>query len=385
MDSVESVVRGCYEEYRAFDKAYCRAALSSLRRQDTSWQTPPESREDLSQVPFLSSADGEFVFHDYDIDQEEDVVETGCVDTLKLKADTTFQPHPAYELCTSVARNIKVGDDPDYMPFAPFGDDPSFEFSDYNEEYGWLAWQAPKMLDPDLEIISIEALSLLINELGIAPEDVEELGLFPARYPAAPSPAVPRLSKLVHKRDFPTDLPSGWRLSLPYHPPYASGPSGILDSFLSSFCHNPNCLTGYCTTHMDNIPPPIPPPVSNLWPATLDSAAGDPCGKDCFLAAATSLRDINSVALWTEDDKELLKTVLTHSPDALPCDLAVICRKLCFEVAKYRRRYFDSLPRPGKERAAKRQTKKVAASTFQDNDSTVYKPFVSFCHLIVLT
>ena len=146
MDSCENIVRGCYEEYRAFDKAYCRAALASLKRPETFSQ---RHAEDPSQGSLLNSADGEFVF--YDFNEEEDAVafETGRVDTQNVEADTTFQSHPAYELCTSVSRNIQVGDDPDYMPFAPFSDDPAFEFLDYNDEYTWLAWQAPKMFDPD--------------------------------------------------------------------------------------------------------------------------------------------------------------------------------------------------------------------------------------------
>ncbi|KAJ2917884.1 hypothetical protein MD484_g2499, partial [Candolleomyces efflorescens] len=386
MNSATDVIGRCYEEYRVFDKACCLAALSSLKRQAALAESQPtlQSDEDISQgSPSVNSSDGDFVFYDFGEGEDALPIETARVDTQSFEADATFQPHPAYELCTAIARNIKVGDDPDYMPFAPFSDDPTFKFLDYNNEYTWFAWQPPKMLDPDrrftfalseirrpeheiVEIVSIEALSLLLDRYGMLPEVVDELGLFPARYPAAPSSAVPRLSRLRHKRDFPTELPPGWTLSLKYAPPHKSGPSGIIDSLLSSFCHNPNCLTGYCTVHMwDAVPPPIPPPLSNLSPAVLDSAAGDPCGKDCFLAAATSLRDINTVSPWTEDDKELLNSVLTHSPDALPCDLAVICRKPCFEVAKHRRQYFDNVPRPGKERPAKRHAKKVTSYNLQ--------------------
>jgi histone-lysine N-methyltransferase EZH2 len=151
MNSAQNAIRVRYEEYRAFDKAYCRAALSSLRRQGALSESQPslESDEDPSRRPCVNRSDGEFVFDDFGDEEEELPVGIAHVDTRKFEADATFQPHPAYELCSSIARNIKVGDDPDYMPFAPFSDDPSFKFLDYNEEYTWLAWQPPKMFDPD--------------------------------------------------------------------------------------------------------------------------------------------------------------------------------------------------------------------------------------------
>lgn len=36
--------------------------------------------------------------------------------------------------------------------------------------------------------------------------------------------------------------------------------------------------------------------------------------------------------MWSEDDQSVLKTTLDIEPDIEPCNLAVICRKPCFEV-----------------------------------------------------
>lgn len=35
---------------------------------------------------------------------------------------------------------------------------------------------------------------------------------------------------------------------------------------------------------------------------------------------------------WNEKNLSIFKSVLTLDPDALPCDLAIVCRKRCIEV-----------------------------------------------------
>ncbi|KAJ3548227.1 hypothetical protein NMY22_g1340 [Coprinellus aureogranulatus] len=354
----------CIEDYREFDTSYCKDALSSLRVDNLDLLDSPAPPVELPDSDGDLSS-GEFVFYDYENNEEARVY------PVNVYAGAEFLPHPAYEICTPASRNIKVGDDPDQMPYLPFADDPTFDYGPYNNEHGYLSWQH-EHLDPEFEIIAIEAVQRLLLQ-GMDSSKVEAMGLFPPRVRGSFGPAVPRLGRLIHRRDFPKPLPDEWEHLMQISPPYLNaGPSDVLQSLMAAFCHNPNCLTGYCSVHLGRIPPPIPQTLS-ISTESLAIPAEKACGRDCFVVP-TNLRDINSAAVWSSADKELLHTVLGYSQDALPCDLAVICRKPCFEVARYRTEYLNT-SRPANERAAKRRHAKKTTRNFkEDNNASEFKP-----------
>lgn len=200
------------------------------------------------------------------------------------------------------------------------------------------------------------------------PSVIDAMGLFPARPKPTSTPAITRLTRLAARRDFPTPLPPGWTHSLRYSTPYSdAGPSAVFQSHLDSFCHNPSCLTGYCTVHLGCIPEPVPV-VPSVTLEALSLSAEKICGAGCFLTPT-----LITETEWTEEDEELLRTVLTHSPDALPCDLATICRRPCFEVYKRQGKYLESL-KSSKDRAARRRIDKRSGMIFSDYDANTFKP-----------
>lgn len=71
--------------------------------------------------------------------------------SIPLHHEARFiKQYPAYECCTSTSRSVMVGDDPNYMPFLPFADDPTFNHQDLMDEYKFFSWQRPNQ-DPNCE------------------------------------------------------------------------------------------------------------------------------------------------------------------------------------------------------------------------------------------
>jgi hypothetical protein len=56
------------------------------------------------------------------------------------------------------------------------------------------------------------------------------------------------------------------------------------------------------------------------------------CKYNRFVAfSLTSLMKIQP-SVWTESEMQTLRILMDYSPDILPCDAAIICRKPCREV-----------------------------------------------------
>ncbi|KAF5334782.1 hypothetical protein D9611_012914 [Ephemerocybe angulata] len=361
----KDTLKACILEYQTWDAEYCKSALLSLQRPAPQPEPSPILVEDGS-LGDSGSDTGEFICTEFE--EETGVsITTGTAESFDVYVSAEFLRHPGYDSCTPAARNIMVGDDSDYMPFMPFADDPTFGWKAYSNEYKYLAWQVYRP-DPDLEIVAIEAIQRLTIGGGMDPSVIDAMGLFPARPKPTSTPAITRLTRLAARRDFPTPLPPGWTHSLRYSTPYSdAGPSAVFQSHLDSFCHNPSCLTGYCTVHLGCIPEPVPV-VPSVTLEALSLSAEKICGAGCFLTPT-----LITETEWTEEDEELLRTVLTHSPDALPCDLATICRRPCFEVYKRQGKYLESL-KSSKDRAARRRIDKRSGMIFSDYDANTFKP-----------
>ncbi len=67
-----------------------------------------------------------------------------------VEATPTVGAYPIYEVCTPVARNIMLVDDPDLMPFLPLADDPTFVHVEFMADHKGVRWQEPAQ-DPDCE------------------------------------------------------------------------------------------------------------------------------------------------------------------------------------------------------------------------------------------
>lgn len=147
MDSIRraclEVFRNTWNEFYEWEREYCEAKLAALvseRRKGagataTTTATAETARPSSPPAPItvtLSSAN--------------------TVDLSDAFAD--FDADPIYESCTPLHGNVYVGDDPDVMPFLPFGEEDwdgyplpdggrrRFSYEGYIKEYGELAWMS---------------------------------------------------------------------------------------------------------------------------------------------------------------------------------------------------------------------------------------------------
>ncbi|TFK19304.1 SET domain-containing protein [Coprinopsis marcescibilis] len=350
---LRATVRDIYEELLEWDRQYSTKTLQGLQCQYEPVPTLPKGKRKVSDT---QKGSGSEVFSMETFDKQAN---TQLV-ADKMKMDVKFAPVPRYESCTPVSRNIVVGDDSDHMPFSPYSDDPKFAFEPYHEEHKYFEWQK-RHLDPDLEMLAIETIS----RLHLSPEELDDIEIDGLK----PQPGITRVSQ---RRDYP-EMPQGWSGALPYNPPHVeAAPSEILRNITRYFCNNPNCLTGYCDSHSDELPD-IPLSLPTVASDALNNAATDPCGEDCFLLDF-STRPINDP--WDATDIELLQLLFETSPDAMPCDLSVICRKPCYQVLKRRKDYLISLDSARSDRP----TKRPLPPRFNDHDPTRYTPNIPCGH-----
>ncbi|KAF8970309.1 hypothetical protein BDZ97DRAFT_1652502, partial [Flammula alnicola] len=255
----------------------------------------------------------------------------------------TLPPYPPYDSCIPISRNIMRGDDPDYLPFIPFSDDPTYDYTYDNDHHKYFAWHKPDR-DPDcaryvlplpdfqvltlslltilVEVIVFETVRKLVVDRDLSYWEIDNTGLLPM--------LTDRMLKLTRKRDFPKWRPDDQLKPLLPVASNAARPKETVKYFLDRFCNNLNCVTGFCTTHLKTQSPnPVAPKLPYY---KLSDSIDAPCGKHCFLQTSTLADSIGT--FWTADDMETLFAALDIAPDALPCDLAIICRKPCREVRK---------------------------------------------------
>ncbi|KAJ7088459.1 SET domain-containing protein [Mycena belliarum] len=323
---VEHVLQDVWEEFRLWKDDYVARTLSSLTSQV---EDAPNSSalENAVYEAGWNSGSGPMHSEEYVevFDCETQTTERVPLELIHLN-EVALPPLPAHEYCTPIERNMFLGDDPRELPFIPFADDPSFDRARYLEEYNEFSWEEPAV-DPDLEAIVVEAARRLHDDDHMPYRHIDETGVLPLElldrdrsrgmvfrsrrrdFPAWP-PGVPASAKILHD-----DTPA-----------IAAVPDKQLAVLVSTFCTNFNCLTGFCTTHLDAMPMPLstPPAMKN---ARMAQQASSPCGADCFVLAPSE-----QPIRWSAVDIDLLRTILDFSPDTLPCDLATICAKPCFEV-----------------------------------------------------
>ncbi|KAF8803025.1 SET domain-containing protein [Phlegmacium glaucopus] len=332
-DVISHVYKSVWEDFSVWEQDHCRRTLKSLSRPVRTHLNPlpmssGQSQSTLEEPP--SRRDGPSTvaesFDDWDITNSSKST-LYVTDVQTIKEDQLPQP-PSYESCTPISRNLMVGDDSDFLPFIPNSDDPTYDYTYDIDEHKYFAWHQPNR-DPDLEVINIETTRSLLQDYEMTPADIDRSGILPL--------LVDQIIKSGRRRDMPKWRSHGPSANLPrLVTSTADRPKEILDYFLSTFCNNFNCMTGYCTTHLvdTHLPNAVPPKIS--YSKTHESVR-EPCGLECFLQAASSSNNIAS--FWTQKDIETLFAILEYSPDTLPCDLAIICRKPCREVYRHRTLY----------------------------------------------
>jgi len=146
-----------WKEYSAWSLRDSAAALKSLAVAEIRPDSPTDADKDPNlHVAHISDGDKTFLVADFD--NEGHLAEEYTVAAKTFSADP-FLPHPLYESCTPISRNLMVRDNPNDLPFIPFSDDPSYNYHVDIEEYKYFRWQSPTLKhDQDRNVTSNRTL-----------------------------------------------------------------------------------------------------------------------------------------------------------------------------------------------------------------------------------
>ncbi|KIK70705.1 hypothetical protein GYMLUDRAFT_89715 [Collybiopsis luxurians FD-317 M1] len=264
--------------------------------------------------------------------------ETASTDTMPrpkiISLETPLEPTPLFNSCTPISSNQFTGDDSNHMPFIPLADDPSFDWKGHCEKYKDFEWQTT-VFDSDLHAVVIETARRLYQAHGLSYSQIEETKILPLPLTSAED-GVLRTTRRQGALDW-----AGAQPDIRSKPPPSPSVSmrAEFDELVKQFCNSSSCMIGFCDQHIDWFPMPLPLPVqphsssSDLFQSIVTS-----CGNSCtILRVPGNMADIQETE-WTPNEIDIFNILLAYAPDASPCDLAVICKKPCFEVYKRRMR-----------------------------------------------
>ncbi|KII91368.1 hypothetical protein PLICRDRAFT_51533 [Plicaturopsis crispa FD-325 SS-3] len=330
---VESVFRAVWNEFYAWEDAYCRTAVAAHARKRGAARTSTACTPS-----FVHSDVGVLIEDATDIIDtryysEEGVLEGSAripVHTLELDG---FTPHAPYEFCTPSSRNILVGDDSDDMNFIPYADDPKFDIATLNSHYESFSWQKRHDSGPDLEAIVVETARRLNSVHGVRLAHIDETEVLPLELISRPGKAglvyPPRQRETIKwpgQSTFPLNTSTV---------PEACDLKARLVSCAQLFCPNLNCVQPCCPVHVETLPTKDLTP--SMTSSELVSEIQTACSAECALLSEPNVME--DVA-WDNIATDTLRTILGVSPDLSPCALAALCQKSCREVLAMRKRIF---------------------------------------------
>ncbi|TFK72836.1 SET domain-containing protein [Pluteus cervinus] len=243
------------------------------------------------------------------------------------------KPHPQYEFCTPISRNMPMITNSNVLQFVPYADDPKFQIPKLLRYYAGLTWQHDPPEDPDREIISLEVARRLHFAKGLSYDEIDDLGQIYL---------VEDLLDHITKRDIPR-WPGAFDPHLPLLTPRPIEMGNSLfeqvnTMLLPQFCPNLNCLASFCPTHrLVGFHDPLEPAKPE---ETAENLKGRKrvCGDHCYLKERDYEMDIT---LIDQEVQAVIKGILDLSPDTVPCTLAYITRQKCYEVFAYRCKLFS--------------------------------------------
>lgn len=150
---VSQVYKSVWDDFSVWEQDHCRQTLQSLSRPFRphlnplviSPQPTPEEPPSRPNAPSGIAAES---FDDWDM-------ENGSASTVLVTVHTIHKGQLlqsfTYETCTSISRNLMIGDDSDFLPFIPNSDDPNYDYTYDIDEHKFFAWHQPNR-DPDCAV-----------------------------------------------------------------------------------------------------------------------------------------------------------------------------------------------------------------------------------------
>ena len=145
---VTSEFRHTWAAYYAWEPSFCEEKILALcvlspLPTATTHNALDDLIEPLNNPPTADDSTDAFcdlLYTRYTFD-ESGTATAHAVDIEFICAEPLPHSYAPYESCTPVSWNILHGDDPSYMPFVPYADDPTFAVEDWSYEHKGLAWQ----------------------------------------------------------------------------------------------------------------------------------------------------------------------------------------------------------------------------------------------------
>lgn len=151
---VSQVYKSVWEDFLVWEQDHCQKTLRNLSRSVRTHLNPlpttssRQSQSTLNESPSPLDAPSTVNESFYDCDIVNGSTSIVYVqDVHTIREDQILQPL-SYEACTPISRNLMVGDDSDFLPFIPYSDDPSYDYSYDIDEHKFFAWHQPNR-DPD--------------------------------------------------------------------------------------------------------------------------------------------------------------------------------------------------------------------------------------------
>ncbi|KAF8156580.1 hypothetical protein B0H34DRAFT_658746 [Crassisporium funariophilum] len=239
-------------------------------------------------------------------------------------------PHPRYTACTPCSSIIHSRDTPDTASFAPFADHPGFDLEVFLGEFKSFNWQLD-MIDPDSEMIQLEAARRLHYAHGFKFTDIDSFGLFSFPLRGGNRQGLIWYSSQRDHLWWPGSQTANLH-HLPTH--FVDHNLDTYDNILkdmTTFCPNLNCIITSCNMHKEETKP-IHPPKAQISNERFRSNLQNPCDQNCYKTANFEMLNVHENSHWNENDISDCSSIIRLSPDTAPCDLAIICRKPCVEV-----------------------------------------------------
>ncbi|EIW52185.1 SET domain-containing protein [Trametes versicolor FP-101664 SS1] len=333
---VTSQFKTVWQEYYESESDLCARTLSTLlvvkparprRLSVSTTEVATQEARPISVAETLPSSN-DTVLSFYTLADEQ--WNSSSVDVETIVQIELPSPCPAYESCAPLQQNILHGDDPNFMPFLPYADEPTFDSADHALEYKALAWQE-NYRDPDsesrlhrheafrwltnsaaLEIV-LETARRLHSVHGLSPTQIDDTNVLPLTLRTTDSILWPGSSRLSCALP---DIPA----------PRAEDLRRRLQDYLTLWCPQPDCLQAHCFSHSKRVHrmnPGVSATSFRCLPAT------SACGNSCIIeSGSTSEDDVR----WSSQDIDDLRTISQLGTPMTSCDLAVLCRKPCYEV-----------------------------------------------------
>ena len=161
---VQNILSQVQAEFIVWNAGHCHQTLTSLTA-PSNWRScrhPDFRSPTLVSIPPTSNSSPEVGCVIPEVNSsllsiqvyspEGTVIETSSVKIEVIHAISSLEPHPRYESCSPLHRNLFKGDDSDNMDFVPYADDYTFDQTSHMRHYGTLSWKDD--YDPDCEYLA---------------------------------------------------------------------------------------------------------------------------------------------------------------------------------------------------------------------------------------